>query len=549
MKKILFSTVFALLFSAVLATGAYAEKVIGVSSFSNLTKESTVSWLEVGLADSISYKLRSVKEYIVIDRVNVDKIIGEVQLGQSGLLDDASAKKAGKALGADIIVVGNFAKQGNRIRINAKLVEVESHKILKQVQSDGVMDNIFELQDEIALKIINQSNINITLDVKNKITQNFTKNISAYEYYIKGQEFLLNKLNYVKAIEMYNKAIEIDNRYSLAYAGLGKAYSLRYWELRNYANKVDTSLVENSYKYSKQALEISPNLDEAHLSLARYYQEADENRFPNKWKLCEDETRKALEINPNNAEAYFLLSRIYGYDDAKEEEYLLQAIHLNNFLTDAHNNLGVIYLDQNKLDQAEQAFQKTVEIDPEFKTGYMNLGVVYDRKNQLDRALEMYKTVLSKYPEYPLGLLNLGIGYRRLNRLDEAMEQFQKAVKVKPDYANAWSEIGYVYLLKENYREAIKYYTISLKYDPKYRYTLANLGYSYTQLNDYTNAIKYLKQAHEYNSDYAWPAGYLGWLYRYRLNNLKEAKYWYGEAMKRDPNNSDYSKNYNELPN
>jgi len=292
----LISLIFVFLFQCFFCVSLFAEKVIGVSSFSNLTMDKSIAWLEIGLADSISYKLKNVQDYIVIDRVNVDKVLGEVQLGQSGVLDENKAKKAGKALGADIIVVGNYVKSGNRVRINAKLVEVESHKILKQVQSDGVIDNIFELQDEIALKIINQTNIAITQDVKNRITQNFTSNVSAYEYYVKGQEFVLNKLNYVKAIEMFNKAIGIDSNYSLAYAGLGKAYSLRYWELRNYANKIDASLIENSFKYSKKALEISPNLDEAHLSVARYYQEADENKYPNKWKLCEDETRKALDI-------------------------------------------------------------------------------------------------------------------------------------------------------------------------------------------------------------------------------------------------------------
>jgi len=541
--------VFMILFSLLFAGSLFAEKTIGVSSFSNLTNDKSLTWLEVGLADSISYKLKNVPDYIVIDRVNVDKVFKEVQLGQSGVVDETKAKKAGKALGADIVVVGNFVKYGNRMRINAKLVEVESHKILKQVQSDGVMDNIFELQDEIALKIINQTNIAITLDVKNRITQNFTSNVSAYEYYVKGQEFVLNKLNYVKAMEMFNKAISIDSNYSLAYAGLGKAYSLRYWELRNYSNTIDTSLVEKSYEYSKKALEISPNLDEAHLSLARYYQEADQTKYPNKWRLCEDETRKALEINPNNAEAYFLLSRIYGYDDAKEEEYLLKSIKLNNFLTDAHNNLGVIYLDQRKFDLAEQSFKKAVEIDPEFKTGYMNLGVVYDRLNQLERALEMYKIVLQKYPNYPLGILNLGIGYRRLNKLDDAMEQFQKAVKVKPDYANAWSEIAYIYLLKNDYNNSVKYYHISLKHDPKYRFSLANLGFSYEKLGKYDQAIKYLKDAANFHSDYAWPAGYLGWMYRYKLNDLTNARYWYGEAVKRDPGNQNYQKNYNDLNN
>ncbi|HNV45640.1 MAG TPA: tetratricopeptide repeat protein [Spirochaetota bacterium] len=524
-----------------------AETVIGVSAFTNLAGEKAVQWLEIGIADSVSHKLRNVRDYIVVERTNVDKIIHEVQLGQTGVLDDKKAKQAGKALGADIIVVGNFQKYGNRIRITAKLVEVESHKILKQVESTGVMDNIFELQDEIALKIIDQTNIKITADVKNRITENFTKNISAYEYYVKGMSNLLYQLNYLEAIKWFDKAIGVDKNYSLAYSGLGKAYSLRRWELKNYENRIDDSLLEKSYQNSRRALDLSPNLDEAHIALARYYQEVDDKKVPNKWKLCEAETRKAIEINPNNAEAYFLLSRIYGYNDAQEEKYLLISIEKNKFLTDAHNNLAVIYLDQKKLDLAEKYFKNTIEIDPEFKTGYMNLGVVYDRKGQLERALEMYQVVLKKYPTYILGLRNLGIGYRRLNRLDEAMAQFRKAVKVKSDDYQTWSEIAYISLVKKDYREAIKNYHVALKHNPTYYFTLSNLGYCYGEVGDFKNAVKYLTDCHNQHRDKAWPAGHLGWIYRNKLKDNAQAKYWYGEALKREPNNSGYQQNFNQL--
>lgn len=556
-RLLLFMTIFLFLF----INNLFAEKTIGVSAFKNLTGDKSLTWLEVGIAESISAKLRNVKDYTVVDRINVDKVVSEISLNQSGLMDDKTAKKAGKAIGADIIVVGSFQKYGNQIRITASLVEVESHKILKQVIETGKMDDIFDLQDNIALKIISESEVRVTTEEKQKVVQKFTTNVSAYEYYVKGLENILTKLDYLKAIEMFNKAIEIDRNYSLAYAGLGKAYSLRSWELRNYYNKTDPSLMEKSFAASKKALEISPNLDEAHLALAKYYQEADEKKYPNKWRLCEEETRKALEINPNNGDALFLMSRIYAYDDAKEEDYLLQAIKKNGFLTDAYNNLGVIYLDAGRLDQAEQSFKKATEIDPEFKTGYMNLGVVYDRRNQLEKALEMYQIVLKKYPTYPLGLMNLGIGYRRLDKLNEAMDAFQRAVKVKPEYADVWGEIGYINLLlgdketaKKNtgransyYKEGIKNYLVSLKYDPKYKYSLANIGYCYTELGDYNTAISYLKKAAEYHPTYAWPCGHMGWIYRYKLKDNMSAKLWYAEAAKRDPNNSKFRQNLMEL--
>ncbi|HMB19733.1 MAG TPA: CsgG/HfaB family protein, partial [Spirochaetota bacterium] len=280
-----------LLFIILITSEAFAKKVIGVSAFTNLTKDNNITWLEIGIADSVSYKLRNVAEYIVVDRTNVDKLMQEVALGQTGVIDEASAKEAGKALGADLIVVGNFQKFGNQVRISARIVEVESHKVLKQVQATGILDQIFDLQDQIALKIIDETNVSITSSVKERIKNNATRNLSAYEYFVKGQKFLLFQLDYLEAIKMYNKAISIDKNYSLAYAGLGKAYSLRSWELRNYYNKNDPSLVEKSYRNSKKALEIDPNLDEAHVSLARYYQEVDQKKVPNKWKLCEQSAR------------------------------------------------------------------------------------------------------------------------------------------------------------------------------------------------------------------------------------------------------------------
>ena len=531
---------------ACIANAIPGKKVIGVTAFTNLSKDTAYDWLCIGIADTISYKLRNVQEYILVDRVNVDKIIGELQLSQSGLIDENTVE-AGKALGASILVVGNFQKSGNQIRITAKIVDVQSHAVINQVQVTGTINDIFGLQDSIALGIIDKNDTAITTETKNKIVQNDTNNISAYEYFVRGQKYLLYQLNYSKAIEMYQKAISIDANYAVAYAGLGKAYSLRSWELREYYNTTDPALIEKSFKSCKKALVLNPNLDEAHLSLARYYQEVDEKKIANKWTLCEEETRKALEINENNGEAYLLLSKIFAYDIPKSEMYLKQAIEKNKFLVDAHNNLGIIFLDRGDLDTAYSYIKNAIDIDDNYVIGYMNLGVIYEKRGQYDKALEMYKMAVSKYPNYILGLRNMGIGYRNLNRLDEALETFFKALKLKKDDAQTLSEIGYVYLLKAEYNKATDYFKQSLRYDPSYRYSLANMGWCLVQLGKNNDAVPYLEKAHNDNSDYAWPAGYLGWLYENKFQDTNKALYWYGEALKRDPNNQDYRNAYNRL--
>ncbi len=526
----------------------HASKIVGVTAFSNLSRQKSLNWLQVGIADSISYKLRNIKDYIVIDRTNVDKVLNEIRLGQSGFINEKLAKQAGKALNADILVVGNFQVYGKRVRIHAKLVDVESHKILKQVQATGTMDDIFDLQDKIAFNIIKDQDVSITDEIRDRMRKNYTKNLSAYEYFSKGQKFYY-QTNYREAIKLFKKAVSIDKRYSLAYAGLGKAYANLYWKMKNYSNKKIPEYLQRSYEYSTKALAYSPNLDEAHLSLAKYYQNVDKKLEPKKWKKCEEKTKEVIRINPNNGEAYFLMSRIYGYNDNKEERYLKKAIAKNNFIADAHNNLGIIYTDQGKYEEAKEAFRRAIKVDPEYKTAYMNIGVVYDKEKKHRKALEMYKLVVKKYPDYPLGLVNLGIGYRRLKEYDKALIYFKRSVKVKPDYAFGWGEVAYIYLQKKQYHRAVTNYKKSLRYDYKNKYSLANLGFTYMKLKNYRSAKYYLKKCTRYHKNYAWPAGQLGWIYRYKEQDEEEALKWYREALRRQPSNSSYRRSVRELSN
>ena len=542
MKKIASITLI-LFFSA---ANLYAEKIIGITAFENLSKQPNFTWMEIGIPESISMKLRNIKEYIVIDRINVDKIVKEIQLGQSGLLDEKNVKQAGKALNADILVMGSYQIFGNKIRIIAKMVEVESHRVVNSVQATGELDSIFDIQDEIALKIIGESKIEMSQEVKERVTEKYTKNLTAYEYLSKGQK-LYYQTQYEEAIKMFNKAVEIDKNYSIAYAQLGKAYANLYWQIKNYTNEIRPAYLEQSFKYTTKALQITPNLDEAHLSLAKYYQNVEDSVVSDKWVKCEEETKKVLELNPNNGEALFLMSRIYGYNDTKEEDYLHKAISKNNFIADAHNNLGIIYLDSKKYDQAVEAFQKAIEIDPEYKLAYMNTGVVYARQGKHREAIEMYKKIVEKYPKYTLALSNIGIGYRDLGDFDTALEWFKKSVEAKPDYGFGWGEIANVYRKKGKYDEAIKYYEISLKHDPKNKYSLSNMGWIYEQKNDFDTAIKYLEKAVEYNPGYAWPAGELGYIYRFKKQNIPLAKKWFDDALKKEPSNDYYQRNVKEL--
>ena len=145
------------------------------------------------------------------------------------------------------------------------------------------MLNIFELQDEIALKLIKESKVTLTSEIRNKIISDHkVKDITAYKYYSKGQNFY-TKANYYKSINMFKKAVDIDGQYDLAYSGLSKAYASLYWhESAILEKEKNPDYIENSHKFAKKALSLNPTLDEAHVSMAKYYQNVNKKKVSNK---------------------------------------------------------------------------------------------------------------------------------------------------------------------------------------------------------------------------------------------------------------------------
>ncbi len=547
-KPITILSIFFLL--VIISNSLFAEKVIGVTKFENLTKNQELEWLGSGIADAITFKYSKVKDIIIVDRTNVEKIMQEIELGQYGLVDKKSAKNVGKALGADMLVSGSFVKMGNNVRISAKLVEVESHKIINQVQIDGTIDDIFKLQDDVAINLIKGEGSEVRLsdaEEKRITSSHKAKNLSAYEFYSKGQDFYI-KNQYYEGIEMFTKAIEIDSNYDLAYTGLSKSYSSLFWHVSAILEKPeDPSLLDKSYEYANKALKLNPDLDEAHISLSKYYQNVKIEKVSNKWEMCEREAKKALSINSNNAEGLYILSRVYATNQVKEEEYLKKALDKNRFLVGAQLSMGILYYNQNKYNLAESYMKKTIEIEPKYFLAYSWLGFLYNKKGELNKAVELYESVLKKYPDYTYIIRNLGIYYRDLKRTDDAMAQFRKAVRLKENDHMSWHEIGSIYMNKGEYDESIGYFKKALKIQPEYYYSLANMGYSLSMKGDYDGAFTFLEKAYNLHSDKDWPAGHIGWIYKNKRIDKSKARIWYERASKRNPNDSSYKKYLNEL--
>ncbi|MEP6711538.1 MAG: adenylate/guanylate cyclase domain-containing protein [Ferruginibacter sp.] len=263
-------------------------KSIAVLPFVNMSNDAEQDYFCDGISEEIINALAHINNLQVISRTSAFALKGK----------NMDVREIGKLLDVQSLLEGSVRKAGNRLRITTKLVNVSDGAHLWSDRYDREMQDIFAIQDDIAQNVVTALKGFLTIEEKENIKRPETI-IEAYEYYLKGRQFF-NKLMLQEAKAMFEKAIEADAGYALAYTGLADAYSWLYeWE------GADASDLKAAEANSSKALQLAPHLSESHtsggyaLSLAKKYGEA------------EDEFHKAIQLNSNSFDAYYLFARSY----------------------------------------------------------------------------------------------------------------------------------------------------------------------------------------------------------------------------------------------
>ena len=212
---------------------------------------------------------------------------------------------------------------------------------------------------------------------------------------------------------------------------------------------------------------------------------------------------KDIEIIPvshhNNVGSIYM--NIGRLDEAVVE--LKKALSINPHFEEAHNNLGIAYYRQGLIRDAIDEYKKTLEINPDFAEAHYNLGVAYAGKGMMDEAISEYKKVLAIKPNYAKARNNLGAAYLRKGMMDEAVSEYKKALAIKPDYAKAYYNLGFAYLKKGMMDEAVSEYKKALAIKPDFVMVRNSLGNIYRRKGELGKAISEYKRAIAINPDYA----------------------------------------------
>ena len=404
--------------AAVAAPAEPAEQSVAVLFFENLSRSQEDEYFRDGITEDLITELSKIKQLRIFSRSAVlpfrDKQI--------------SAPEVGRQLGSAYVLEGSIRRAGNRLRINARLVETRSDHAVWAERYDSQLDDVFAIQDEITQGTAHALRVMLSDAEKRIIAKAPTANVEAYDYYLRGRQFFhqFRRKGFEFSRQMFERAIAIDPSYARAYAGIADCCAFLY----RYFDASDTNLQQADLA-SRKALELDPELAEAHASrglVASLKKEHDE---------AQREFQIAMRLDPKLFEAYYYYARSY-YGQGR----LAEAVHwfeeacrvrpedyqAPQLLASAYAGLGRKTESQAAFRRALHVIQKHLELHPDDARAVYFGAACLCQLGDKERGVEWAARALAMEPEEPQVLYNVACVYALLGESEQALDCLEKSI-------------------------------------------------------------------------------------------------------------------------
>ncbi len=327
---------------------------IAVIPFQNMSQDAANEPFTIGIHDDLLTQISRIGSIKTISRTSVLQYRDTTK----------TIPEIAQELGVATILEGGVQRVGDRVRINAQLIDAATDEHLWGATYDRELSatNIFAIQSEIALAIAEALQATLTNDEQQRLFDVPTRSIAALERYFVGKQMLeqRNTESLLAAVDYFQQVIKLDPDFALAYSGLGDAYML----LPEYTASVDPrEIQEKSEAATAKAISLDPNLPEVLASMGwnRLIHHYD-------WAGAEELLRRALEIQPNHSGALHWLSHVLSWQGQHEEALSLarKAVAVDPLSRLMKMNLSYIMVDDGDFDSGIPLARTTVVRKPYF---------------------------------------------------------------------------------------------------------------------------------------------------------------------------------------
>lgn len=364
---------------------------IVVLAFDNMSRDPEQEYFSAGISEDIITDLSKISGLFVIARNSAFSYKGKT----------FTVPDVCRELGVRFALEGSVRKAGNRIRINAQLVDGESGGHLWAERYDRELTDIFEVQDEVTQIIVAALKVTLSESEKSLIVEGRGRNVDAHDEFLKGRDKLFGAVRdrdmFETATACFRRAIELDPDYASPYAGLAMAYMLDFQN--HWSGSHETSL-DRAADFVGKAIGRDDNDSFAHYVAALI---AMWNRDYERWA---DEADRALTINPNYAPAI--------------------------------SARGLVYIYSGEPANAIPFIEKAMRLDPAFQQQFIHfLGTAQFVAGNYETAAELFRDRISINPSTDLSRAFLAVALGQLGRNEEAHQVWRELKEINPDYSFA----------------------------------------------------------------------------------------------------------------
>jgi serine/threonine protein kinase/Tfp pilus assembly protein PilF len=460
---------------------------IAVLPFANLSADKEQEYFCDGMAENLINALTHVEDLRVVARTSAFSFRGK----------EIDIREVGRKLKVETLLEGSVRKAGSRLRISAQLINVAdgyhlwSEKYDRDIGETCCPEDIFTIQDEISLAVVDKLKVKLLGEEKAKLVKRHTRDLEAYDLYLKGR-FFWNKRTqegYRKSLGYFQQAIDRDPTYALAYVGIADCHNLLGW----YDYLPPQEAFARARAAAQKALEMDDTLAEANASRGWI-----STNYEWDWPAAESKYRRAIELNPSYATAHQWYAEYLSYMGRHDESVAeaKRAQELDPFSMIINTDLGQVLYYARQYDQAIEQLQKTLELDPNFIVAHFFLAFVYAQKAMNDKAIaEAQRAMDLSARDHSLILAQLGATYSYSGRRDDAkkvldeLHQLSNQRYVSPFYMaliymglgqkdQAFEWLERAYKERDHWLETLKVHPWldSLRSDPRFTALLKRIG-------------------------------------------------------------------------
>jgi eukaryotic-like serine/threonine-protein kinase len=378
---------------------------LAVLPLSNASGESEMEYLSQGITESIINILSRLPELRVLPRSVVFRY----------KVEDADYQKVGRDLNVGAVLTGRVLQRGGTLVIGTELVDVADGRQLWGERYKRPASDILAVEEEIAKEISERLLPRLTGEQERRLTNRQTKSTEAYQDYLKGRYGWekCTEESWKRAINYFERAIEKDPSYALAFAGLADSYIYLGW--------LGMLPSKDAYYKAKaaatKALEIDDTLAEAHTSLAAVSATCGGKRSD-----AEKAYRRAIELAPNYPTAHHwyaeYLNQAGRHQEAMAEIQRAQELDPKSLSINA--SIAWHYYFARQYDQAIKQYQMTLEMDLNFAPAHWGLGWAYLQKSMFDESISEFQVGIRVSGGSPVYVAGLGSALAAAQRTEEA---------------------------------------------------------------------------------------------------------------------------------